>query len=198
MWETWVRSLGWKDPLEKGTAIHSSILAWGIPWTVYPWGCRVWHDRTTSTLSHLRRSVRDFSSYFDLQKRSLSLRLKSVYYCHESRNWSPCHRKNFSRVSWKKSMEPRTESWLILTFKSQVTTTKRIRTSNFWAVVMCSWSPCCSLSNVHKNLMRKWLFSYLTGEKTAEHWGYVTKGHTQSYIVVGTGIKSTQFENTAF
>ena len=31
MWETWVRSLGWKDPLEKGTAIHSSILAWRTP-----------------------------------------------------------------------------------------------------------------------------------------------------------------------
>ena len=29
--ETWVRSLGWKDPLEKGTATHSSILAWRIP-----------------------------------------------------------------------------------------------------------------------------------------------------------------------
>ena len=34
MWEIWVRSLGWKDPLEKGKAIHSSILAWRIPWTV--------------------------------------------------------------------------------------------------------------------------------------------------------------------
>ena len=33
MWETWVRSLGWKDPLEKGKAPHSSILAWRIPWT---------------------------------------------------------------------------------------------------------------------------------------------------------------------
>ena len=32
--ETWVWSLGWKDPLEKGTATHSSILAWRIPWTV--------------------------------------------------------------------------------------------------------------------------------------------------------------------
>ena len=32
--ETWVRSLGWKDPLEKGPATHSSILAWRIPWTV--------------------------------------------------------------------------------------------------------------------------------------------------------------------
>ena len=32
MWETWVRSLGWEDPLEKGVATHSSILAWKIPW----------------------------------------------------------------------------------------------------------------------------------------------------------------------
>ena len=34
MRETWVRSLGWEDPLEKGKATHSSILAWRIPWTV--------------------------------------------------------------------------------------------------------------------------------------------------------------------
>ena len=33
MWETWVQSLVWKDPLEKGKATHSSILAWRIPWT---------------------------------------------------------------------------------------------------------------------------------------------------------------------
>ena len=33
MRETWVPSLVWEDPLEKGTAIHSSILAWRIPWT---------------------------------------------------------------------------------------------------------------------------------------------------------------------
>ena len=32
--ETWVRSLGWEDPLEKGTAAHSSMLGWRIPWTV--------------------------------------------------------------------------------------------------------------------------------------------------------------------
>ena len=34
MQETWVQSLGWEDPLEEGTATHSSILAWRIPWTV--------------------------------------------------------------------------------------------------------------------------------------------------------------------
>ena len=32
--ETWVRSLSWEDPLEKGTATHSSTVAWKIPWTV--------------------------------------------------------------------------------------------------------------------------------------------------------------------
>ena len=34
MWETWIPSLGWEDPLENGMATHSSILAWRIPWTV--------------------------------------------------------------------------------------------------------------------------------------------------------------------
>ena len=38
MQETWVRSLGWEDPLEKGMATLSSILAWRIPWTEEPGG----------------------------------------------------------------------------------------------------------------------------------------------------------------
>ena len=54
MWETWVRSLGWEDPLEKEMATHSSILAWKIPWTEEPGGLqsmglqRVRHDWSTS------------------------------------------------------------------------------------------------------------------------------------------------------
>ena len=47
MQETWVRSLGQEDPLEKGKATHSSIFAWEIPWTeepggppFSPWGCK--------------------------------------------------------------------------------------------------------------------------------------------------------------
>ena len=36
MWETWVQSLGWEDPLEKGKASHYSIPAWRIPWTEEP------------------------------------------------------------------------------------------------------------------------------------------------------------------
>ena len=38
MWEAWVQSLGWEDPLEKETATHASILAWRIPWTEEPGG----------------------------------------------------------------------------------------------------------------------------------------------------------------
>ena len=37
MWETWVRSLGWEDPLEKGKATQSSILAWRISGLYSPW-----------------------------------------------------------------------------------------------------------------------------------------------------------------
>ena len=50
MSETWVRSLGQEDPLKKGMATHSSILAWRIPWRVEPGGLqsmgshRVGHD----------------------------------------------------------------------------------------------------------------------------------------------------------
>ena len=38
MWETWVRSLGWEDPLEEGMATHSNIPAWRIPQTEEPGG----------------------------------------------------------------------------------------------------------------------------------------------------------------
>ena len=50
MRETWVRFLGWEDPLEKEMATHSSILAWRTPWTEEPGGLqstgsqRVGHD----------------------------------------------------------------------------------------------------------------------------------------------------------
>ena len=47
MQETWVRSLGWEDPLEKGMAIHSSIFAWRTPWTEEPGGATV-HGVTES------------------------------------------------------------------------------------------------------------------------------------------------------
>ena len=52
MQETWVQSLGWENPLEKGKATHSSILACRIPWTVYnPWGRK--ESNTTEQLTFL-------------------------------------------------------------------------------------------------------------------------------------------------
>ena len=50
MQETWVRSLGWEDPLEKGKATHSSILAWRIPWTVESMGLQ--RVRQESSFTH--------------------------------------------------------------------------------------------------------------------------------------------------
>ena len=45
MWETWVRPLGWEDPLEKGMATHSSILAWKIPMDRGAWRATVHEGR---------------------------------------------------------------------------------------------------------------------------------------------------------
>ena len=52
MWETWIRSLSWEDPLEKGMVTHSSILAWRIPWAVWSMGHKEW-DTTVVTFSFL-------------------------------------------------------------------------------------------------------------------------------------------------
>ena len=59
MWETWVRSLSWEDPLVKGTGTLSSILAWRIPWTKKPGRLqsmgsqRVRHAPATSTCTFI-------------------------------------------------------------------------------------------------------------------------------------------------
>ena len=55
--ETWVQYLGWEDPLEKGTATHSSILAWRIPWTEEP-------GRLQSIGSQSQTGLSDFHFYF--------------------------------------------------------------------------------------------------------------------------------------
>ena len=55
MQESWGRSLGWEDPLEKGMASYSSILAWRIPWREEPGGLqsldlqRLRHEQMTNT-----------------------------------------------------------------------------------------------------------------------------------------------------
>ena len=50
VWEIWVWSLSWEDPLEKGKANHSSVLAWRVPWAVqFMESQRVGHDQATFT-----------------------------------------------------------------------------------------------------------------------------------------------------
>ena len=54
MWEAWVWSLGWEDPLKKDKTTHSSILTWRIPWTVESMGSqRVGHHWATFTPQRL-------------------------------------------------------------------------------------------------------------------------------------------------
>ena len=50
--EMQVRSLGWKDPLEKEIATHSSILAWEIPWTEKPGGLQSWSHKELDMIEH--------------------------------------------------------------------------------------------------------------------------------------------------
>ena len=49
MLETRDWSLGWEDPLEKEMAVHSSILAWRIPWTEEPGGLQWWGSKESDT-----------------------------------------------------------------------------------------------------------------------------------------------------
>ena len=50
--DTWVRSLGWEDPLEEEMATHSSIPAWRIPWTEEPGGYSPWGHKGLDTTEH--------------------------------------------------------------------------------------------------------------------------------------------------
>ena len=57
MWETWVRSLAWEDPLEEGMATHSGVLAWRIPTDRGAWRAtvqKVAESGTTEATQHAR------------------------------------------------------------------------------------------------------------------------------------------------
>ena len=57
MWETWVRSQGWVDPLEEGMATHSSILAWSIPMDRGAWWATVHGVTKSRTLLSFKHST---------------------------------------------------------------------------------------------------------------------------------------------
>ena len=56
--ETWVRSLGWEDPLEEGMATHSNILAWRIPWIENLEGYSPWGQKELDMTERLMRTCR--------------------------------------------------------------------------------------------------------------------------------------------
>ena len=92
MWENWVPSLGWEDPLEKAMATHSSMLAWGIPWIEEPaWlqsmgSQRVRHGWATNTL-HCRGVW--------MQRRDTFVQM---IYCKRTENTKSTR---ISNVNWK-------------------------------------------------------------------------------------------------
>ena len=59
MQETWVQSLGWEDPLEKGLATQSIILAWRIPWTEEPGGLQSGGCKELDTTEQLTLSMKE-------------------------------------------------------------------------------------------------------------------------------------------
>ena len=59
MWETWVRFLGREDPLEKEMAIHSSTLAWKIPWTEEPDRLQSMGSQRVSDLTFIAQLVKN-------------------------------------------------------------------------------------------------------------------------------------------
>ena len=62
MWETWIRTLSWEDPLEEGMETHSSILAWRIPMDPGAWRAIV-HGVTESDMTEQLSTVHSINAY---------------------------------------------------------------------------------------------------------------------------------------
>ena len=99
-WETWLLSLGWEDPLEKGMATHSSILAWRIPWTEKP-------GRLQSMgLQRVRHNWATFTFHGNLEDNGvLRKRVQTVDFC----NWSG---KDSGRVVWSPGSQVESNPYL--------------------------------------------------------------------------------------
>ena len=78
--ETWVRSLGWEDPLEKEKATHSSILAWRIPWTTVTknW-TQLSNFHSYSLFLHFQEKLRLCFFFFDKELKTFLL--PQAQYC---------------------------------------------------------------------------------------------------------------------
>ena len=103
--DTWVRSLGWEDLLEKGKATHSSILAWRIPWTVQSMGSqRVGHAWVTFT----------FDGHGALRGSSFLGAWDPVYWVLETQSWAESYTRH--QHCWVWGHHPDTWLWQVMSF----------------------------------------------------------------------------------
>ena len=108
MWETWVQSLVWEDPLEEGMASHSSILAWRILWTEEPGGLqslglqRVRHSWVTKNTHNLWREKPTSRVTFSL----------SMCVCSVAQSYSTC----FERMDCVAHQAPLSMGWVAVSF----------------------------------------------------------------------------------
>ena len=88
--KTWVWFLGWEDPLEKGTATHSSILSWKIPWTS-PWGHKESDMTEQLSVRHLttkkQRYIKQKSEEM-YNHRHINISLRIFYQVQKNKNRS--------------------------------------------------------------------------------------------------------------
>ena len=82
VWETWVRFLGWEDPLEKEMATYSSILAWRLPWTEEAGGLQSTGSWEPDTPEQLNSTAR-FLSPAKWQRWDLAYTFSVFYTCYE-------------------------------------------------------------------------------------------------------------------
>ena len=75
MWDTLVQSLGWEDPLKKGTATYSSILAWRIPWVHKKW------TRVSNSLCPVATGLEKVSFHSNLKEGQFQRMFKLPHNC---------------------------------------------------------------------------------------------------------------------
>ena len=143
-WETQVWSLGQKDPLEKGEATHSIILAWRIPWAEEPGRLQsTWPQKIKCDWAHCVQFCQICLSYFSVLSRTswtgpLSLFDKSSYDYYLGREQKT--RPNLRKLNWSYSQ---------IFFESSLdTVTAKSHHNVFMKEVLC---PCGYGSNCYKN-----------------------------------------------
>ena len=104
MWETWVRSLGWEDPLEEVMAAHPSILAWRIPMDRGAWRATV--HRVTESQTREQPSTAQHEVHTHM-----SLSLKSFFTSQPKGSWFPTYFFGLITVSSESMLKYKCVRW---------------------------------------------------------------------------------------